>query len=188
MDKHTTILSFKNQDERVIQSIYQQFKPRFSNWLKGRYQIGNPEDCDEIYQRSFTILYFNIKRDKLNDVQASIETYLYGIGKMVIKEWWREKSVENRSVSLEDDEPLKDIDLFTSALSSKSPIADDLRQKLLNALNKLGEPCRTILTLFYWERNSMEAIAKKTGYKNELGAKKKKYLCLVKLKELMGTK
>lgn len=189
MDKKTTILSVKNQDERVVQSIYNAFRPKFENWLKGRYKIGNPEDCREIYQRSFTVLFFNIKRGKLNDLEASLETYLFGIGKMVVREWWREQSNQKGLVSLEPDTDsgeghLKEIDLFSSVLT-KDTVDDDLRRKLLNALEQLGEPCKTILKLFYWERNSMEAIANKTGYKNEQGAKKKKYLCLTRLKELM---
>lgn len=184
MDKKATISAIKNQDERIVQSVYKNFKPKFENWLKGRYKIGNPEDCSEIYQRSFTVLYFNIKKGKLNDLEASLETYLFGIGKMVLKEWWRENNNQQANLTLEAEEGLEHVDLFTT-LFEEDRVDDGLRRRLLKALNTLGEPCQTILKLFYWERNSMEAIAQKTGYKNEQGAKKKKYLCLNKLKELM---
>lgn len=181
MDKESTIRAFKDQDERIIQTLYHSYKPKFENWLKGRYKMGNEEETGEIYQRSFTILYFNVKRGKLDDLEANIETYLYGIGKLVIKEWWREKSAFNTT---SEEIFSQDPDLFLDALG-ENRIDYDLQQRLTKALNMLGEPCQTILKLFYWERNSMEAIAQKTGYKNQLGAKKKKYLCLTKLKELM---
>ncbi len=182
MDNKSTIQAFKAQDDRVIQQLYHQYKPKFENWLKGRFGIGRVEDGNEIYQRSFTILYFNVKRGKLDNLDVQTETYLYGVGKMVMKEWWREKSgtVETTASETFLEEP----DLFKTALD-EGEIDHDLQQRLATALNALGEPCKTILKLFYWERNSMEAIARKTGYKNELGAKKKKYLCLTKLKELM---
>lgn len=182
MDKKSTIQAFKTQDERLIQTLYHAYKPKFENWLKGQYKVGNKEDTAEIFQRSFTVLYFNVKRGKLDNLEASIETYLFGIGKMVMKEWWREQSVLKNNTSEESlsQEP----DLFLSALS-EDQIDHDLQERLTRSLHDLGDPCKTILKLFYWERNSMEAIAQKTGYKNELSAKKKKYLCLTKLKELM---
>lgn len=184
MDKRTTIELVKNQDERTIQEIYRAFKPKFVNWLKGRYNIGNEEDYNEIYQRSFTVLFFNIKKGKLNDLTASIETYLFGIGKMVLKEWWREQTSKADFEAIETEKEFEQMELF-SEVFKPAAIDERLQLRLAGGLKKLGEPCATIIKLFYWERNSMEAIANKLGYKNELGAKKKKYLCLNKLKELM---
>ncbi|WP_066758418.1 RNA polymerase sigma factor [Crocinitomix algicola] len=185
MDKNTTIASIKNQDERVVQRIYKEFKPKFENWIRGRYKISNAEDCSEIYQRSFTVLFFNIKKDKLVDLEASLETYLYGIGKMIIREWWRDKSPQKEMDSLNENTDLENVSLF-SEVFEKSAIDEATSDKLIQALEEIGEPCKTIIKLFYWERNSMEAIAIKTGYKNDASAKKKKYLCLAKLRELMN--
>lgn len=184
MDKKATIQSIQNQDERVVQRIYSEFKPKFVNWLKGKYKIGEQDACSEIYQRSFTVLFFNIKRGKLDNLEASIETYLFGIGKMIVREWWREREHDNKSLDLNDNDDLAQVDLLSNAFNGNE-IDDDRRRKLAKAIQAMGEPCKTILTLFYWERNSMEAIAAKTGYKNEQGAKKKKYLCLEKLKKQM---
>lgn len=185
MDKKATISSVKNQDERVIQRIYKEFKPKFENWLKGRYKIADTEAAAEIYQRSFTVLFFKIKRGQLNDLEASLETYLFGVGKMVLLEWWREQGNRKELVNPETDLEIGSIESF-STLFEGDAVADDLRRKLAKHIEEMGDPCKTILKLFYWERNSMEAIALKTGYKNEQGAKKKKYLCLKKLKELMN--
>lgn len=184
MDKKATILSIQNQDERVVQLVYKSFKPKFENWLKGRYKIHDREDCSEIYQRSFTVLFFNVKRGKLNDLEASLETYLFGIGKLVVLEWWRERKGNQVQLDTDSPEGLDQLELFSQHFESNQ-VDQDLQIKLLKGLEQLGELCKTILTLYYWERNSMEAIALKTGYKNEQGAKKKKYLCLSKLRELM---
>ncbi|NOQ72140.1 MAG: hypothetical protein GQ574_09070 [Crocinitomix sp.] len=152
------------------------------NWLKGKYKIGEPEACNEIYQRSFTVLFFNIKRGKLDNLEASLETYLFGIGKMIVREWWRERSKDKNTLDIEENNELGQIDLLANAFKGNE-IDDDRRRKLGLAVQAMGDPCKSILTLFYWERNSMEAIAAKTGYKNEQGAKKKKYLCLEKLRK-----
>jgi len=187
LDKKTTILSIQNQDERVVQEVYYSFKAKFENWLKGRYKIHSREDCDEIYQRSFTVLFFNIKRGKLNDLEASLETYLFGVGKLVVLEWWRERKGSEIDLDLDSNEGLGQLELFSKYFEANN-LDEKLQLKLLKGLETLGEPCKTILKLYYWERNSMEAIALKTGYKNEQGAKKKKYLCLSKLRELMMEK
>lgn len=185
VDNKTTIAFIKNQDERLVQQLYKSLKPKFINWLRGQYGMKDLAAQDEIYQRSFTVLYFNIKRDKIVDLNARIETYLFGIGKMVVKEWWREQSKNATDLQNTDEPILSEIDLFGNVFAP-SAIDETLRLQLTKAMSLLGEPCQSILRLYYWDENSMEAIALKTGYKNELGAKKKKYLCLMKLKELMG--
>ncbi|MFT5820040.1 MAG: hypothetical protein ACI8ZM_001274 [Crocinitomix sp.] len=184
MNKKATIQSIRDQDERVVQRIYGEFKPKFVNWLKGKYKIGEQEACSEIYQRSFTVLFFNVKRGKLDDLEATIETYLFGIGKMIVREWWREQSSDKIAIDADPDLAFGTIDLLGNAFDGDE--VDDARKlKLAFEINSMGDPCKTILKLFYWEQNSMEAIATKTGYKNEQGAKKKKYLCLEKLKKQM---
>ncbi len=186
MKKKETIAAIKDQDEKVIHSVYVSFKPKFDHWLKGSYKVTNREDRNEIYQRSFTILYLNTKKGKLDQLDASIQTYLFGIGKMVMHEWWREKSSVQNTLQAIDGKNLEKIDLFSSVFKGNKQ--DELKEQLLLALNQLGDPCKSILKLFYWEQNSMEAIARKTGYKNEAGAKKKKYLCLEKLRKIMKKK
>jgi DNA-directed RNA polymerase specialized sigma24 family protein len=53
------------------------------------------------------------------------------------------------------------------------------------ALTKLGEPCKTLLILFYWEEASMEQIASRLGFANAETAKSKKYQCKKALQLLL---
>lgn len=43
------------------------------------------------------------------------------------------------------------------------------------AMEQIGNPCRDILLLFYWEEQSMEEIAMKLGFSNADTVKSKKY-------------
>ncbi len=45
----------------------------------------------EVYQKAFTILYFNIKDGKITELTSSLKTYLYAIAKNVFKERFRDK-------------------------------------------------------------------------------------------------
>jgi hypothetical protein len=55
---------------------------------------------------------------------------------------------------------------------------------LEETLNKIGEPCRTLLEDFYLRAQSMQSITEKFGYTNPDNAKNQKYKCLMRLKKL----
>jgi hypothetical protein len=53
-----------------------------------------------------------------------------------------------------------------------------------NAMNKIGEPCKSLLEAFYIQKKSMPEIAASFGYTNADNAKTQKYKCLVRLKKI----
>jgi DNA-directed RNA polymerase specialized sigma24 family protein len=64
-------------------------------------------------------------------------------------------------------------------------IESEEAQIVRGALEKLGEPCRTLLLLFYWEELSMDEIAGRLGFANAETAKSKKYQCKKELQRLL---
>ena len=52
------------------------------------------------------------------------------------------------------------------------------------AMNKIGEPCKSLLDGYYLQKKSMQEIAEIFGYTNSDNAKTQKYKCLVRLKKL----
>ena len=52
----------------------------------------------------------------------------------------------------------------------------------------LGETCRTILLLFYYENLSMKEILEATDYENEQVVRNKKYKCLKQLEKMLNEK
>ena len=62
------------------------------------------------------------------------------------------------------------------------------RSRLLErALHQLGEPCRELLMLFYWEELSLNDIAQRMGFANADTVKSKKYQCKKALRRLVDT-
>jgi RNA polymerase sigma factor (sigma-70 family) len=167
----------------MIKSVYQEYRPKFMNWIKGKYRIGNKEELSDIYQRSFTILYLKAREGSLNNLGSTLETYLYGVAKYVILEWQREQKSLFTDYDLEcatEQEYAEFNRLFKDA-----KVEGSLVRRMQLGLSQLGETCQKVLKLFYWNSYSMEAIAREVGYKNESVAKKKKYSCLKKLKSLL---
>ncbi len=56
------------------------------------------------------------------------------------------------------------------------------KQLLVTLIAQLGEPCKELLSLFYFHNFSMESIAERLGYKNDKVAKSQKARCLKELK------
>ena len=64
---------------------------------------------------------------------------------------------------------------------------DNAKERLLKALNgafdKLGNKCRILLKLFYYEKKSMTEIADSLGFNNQAVAAATKYRCFKKLRQ-----
>ncbi len=55
------------------------------------------------------------------------------------------------------------------------------------AMSAITKQCNDILTLFYWDKLSMDAIANELGYSNAASAKVQKNKCMMKLKSYITT-
>jgi DNA-directed RNA polymerase specialized sigma subunit len=59
------------------------------------------------------------------------------------------------------------------------------KKQLRDLVYELGEPCRKLLMLFYYENLSMKEILTYLPYENEQVVRNKKYKCLQQLTEIM---
>lgn len=167
----------KQGDENLLKQLYQNNKQVFIKWICWYYRCSE-DDAKDAYQKSFASFYFNLLNGKINNHEIKVETYLLGIGKNVIRKFMKKNSV---SVALEDSaiELLEDIDYFEKLNQQHN------QEQVNRILTKIGEPCKTILFQYYFLNFSLESIAIRHGYKNEAVAKKKKFICIQKIRELL---
>ncbi|MEM6261570.1 MAG: sigma-70 family RNA polymerase sigma factor [Bacteroidota bacterium] len=165
-------------NERTLHELYESYRSPFIGYLIKTYQCSE-DRAVQVYQKAFTVFYFNIKDGKVQELTSTLKTYLFGIGKRVMFEFFREDA--KSSASLDDAPEVQVLDL--SYLSQES--ADHREKVVKTLLGQLGDKCREILKLYYFQRFSMESIADELGYKNDKVAKKKKYECLQKLRSMM---
>jgi RNA polymerase sigma factor (sigma-70 family) len=83
------------------------------------------------------------------------------------------------SITEENESQLVDVEesLINHAQHDKNMVCIE------QALEKLGEPCKTILTDYYFRKLSMQDIAEKMNYTNADNAKNQKYKCFNRLKK-----
>ncbi len=166
----------KAGDERFLKDLYKDNRQAFISWLR-RHFYCTEEEAKEVYQRAFSILYFNIKDEKVTNLSSSVETYLFGIGKNVLRRMIRSQVRESYSLDTLVDRETDELNYYEQEEQNHRVL------KVKTMLERLGEPCKTILQLYYFKRFSMESIAERMGYKNGAVAKKKKFLCLQKLRD-----
>ncbi|MCL2098497.1 MAG: sigma-70 family RNA polymerase sigma factor [Bacteroidales bacterium] len=161
-------LSGKESEIAKLYHIYRE--PFFAFIHKNNAGIGE-EDIKEIYQESFIALWKNIRDKRLTgeNLQASLKTYLFGIGKRQSS-----KHVRDRKPS----HPL----LYDFAVLPEKEIGKEEKEIIIQAIENLGKPCSQVLTLFYLEEKSLKEIAGIMGYKSEQVAKNKRFSCMENLK------
>lgn len=170
------IESLKKNSEDELEKLYSLYKEEFVNWSVSAYKI-RTEMAADIFQDAVITFYWNVKQEKLITLTSSIKTYLFAIGKNLAL-----KKINKQSKMVVDNEVVE----FNAAAIDPLPLESTDRQRLVAKLmNKIGEPCKSILQLFYFHRYSMGEIAKRLDYKNEHVVKSQKLRCLKKIKALL---
>lgn len=172
------LAQIKKGDRVFLKDLYKKHRTPFIKWAERRYQR-YVDDIPDVYQRAFTILYFNVREGKFSGLESSIQTYLFGIGKNLLN-----KMVSSKHEQVESLDSIQEIQTPVDNMFENYEVIH--RQHIIRSiLQKIGEPCKTILTSYYYDNFSMEAIAKNLGYKTAMVAKKKKCECLIKIRKAL---
>ena len=122
--------------------------------------VGRHDVAEELTQETFVRAYSNLK--ELRD-EAKFSTWLFGIGRNVVREWIRAKmQLGRRTSDAADSVPQQE------HLTNSSP-ADQLMEKELNgaiitALQSLDEDRRLVFTLKIFNGSSYQEIVDITGF------------------------
>jgi len=159
------------KDEMAVEFIYNKNKQMIFSLGK---KYGSGDEIEDIYQEAMLVLVNTLYEKKLN---CKMSTFLYSVARNIVLKKLRNKPIlENVENLVEVNDEIEDYNKY-----------EQKRKTLQSALERIGERCKSILTLFYIETLSMENIANKLGYTNSENAKNQKYKCMKKLrKEIYG--
>ena len=179
LEKNHSIKAIRDADDKSLQSYYNKYRKEFGQWAANHYGVGD-EEAGDIYQQSFVIFYYNVKEGKVTELTSGIKTYLFSIGKNLLRQHFKSgsKFVDQPELELND----QFIDNSILDQYEKTERTD----KVARLLETIGEPCDTVLTLFYFHDYSMEAIAQEMDYKSEQIAAKRKFICLQQLRSMIN--
>jgi len=161
--------------------------PKALNFLKNRFGIAE-DDCKDIFQESFIVLYTNIRTGKLENMTASLSTYFTSICKNKALEFLRNAS---RTVNIDSEMSLSIMDGEVKATKIDELLALDADDATLEArkdelvrsiVKNLPPPCDSILRGFYRDNLSMKTLAEMFNYANENSVKVTKHRCCEKFR------
>jgi RNA polymerase sigma factor (sigma-70 family) len=177
MDRSDPIDRLRHGDDDLLKEIYDIYQPAFIKWA--RRQGVQIQDAEEIFQQSVVILYENVKTGKLTNLTSTLKTYLFSIGKNKIQEFRRGRKHDWMNTDPVLLELLQHVDTDDGAA-----LQHDI-DRLVAALQRLGETCRALLDLMYFQKLTQKEIGERLQYKDRDTVKSKKYKCIAQLKKYL---
>lgn len=166
----------KNLNGAVLQ-LYQEHAAVARSFIMGR--GGSEQDADDIFQETVISFIDTVQKGKFR-FESGIRTFLISISKNLwLNELRKRQRSDNREKIFETGREQEDA-------GASEAIGDrELKQQLQKMLDGLGESCRKILILFYYENLPMKEIVSHLHYENEQVVRNKKYKCLQQLTEML---
>lgn len=155
-------------------------------YLQGHYSL-SPDDCEDIFQESFIILFNNIKDGKLDNLTSSVSTYFIAICRNKTMEFLRSRGKSVASVlDIYDGKVLsfQDEKIETIlALDTDDKVSVEEKESLVRKIVRdLPSPCDELLWGYYRDGLSMKVLADKFNYASENAVKVTKHRCCEKFR------
>jgi len=170
------IEKLKTEGLDALQPVYHSFREEFLQF--GRRYTTQEEEILDVYQDAIVALYENVATGRLQQLQSSLKTYIFSIGKHLLIN----KLKRGQRTSLSE-KPLPHSEIIEPIVWENQELSHQ-QHLLQRALEQLGGTCRELILLFYYEHFSLEAIAARMGYKNTNTAKAHKARCMKSLRAI----
>ena len=175
------IEAIKANDQIAIKQFY------MSNYFKIEALVlknsGSIDHAKDLYQESFITVWRNLKTNRFEPKnETALQGYLYQIA----KNKWMDVL---RSNTFKKTNTLTDETLAFLKEEAIDESTEDNEEKLkvtMDAFKTLGQPCKQLLTNFYYEKKSLRAIASELQLE-EASVRNKKYRCMEKLRSIALT-
>lgn len=177
---HKVVAGVLAGDRWAFERLYSHYFPPIRTMIVRN--SGTEDEAKDVFQDAVCVLYDKVTSPEGLSLTSQLNTYLYAICRRL---WLKELKMSSRFLSemdLIEDEPSLDLDLALHHEKEKQ------FGRMQDALDQLGEPCKSILTDFYIQDLSMQEISEKFQYTNADNAKNQKYKCLQRLKRLYFNK
>ena len=177
--KQTQIDILIHSNPKEIGLLYNNHRNAFLHFGK-KYGL-DYDDLTDIYQEAFIALRNHAINGKLNEVESSLKTYLFGIGKFMIYDLLKERK---RTLSYEPNLHIQD-DIDSISYENKEEELSIQQHLLKKFFNKLGKKCQEMLTLFYSRGLSIDDIIEHTDYTSSSVVRSQKSRCIKTLREMI---
>lgn len=173
--------------DETIKSIYRNNFESLSRYIV--HNSGSQQDAEDIFQEVVVSFIDLVQRDKFRG-ESSIKTFLFSINRNT---WLNELKKRGRASVREEKYVRMEVNDEKGMERAEAGAAGHIEEReekaaIASVVASLGDTCRKILTLFYYENLSMKEILDATDYDNEQVVRNKKYKCLKQLEQMLNEK
>jgi RNA polymerase sigma factor (sigma-70 family) len=170
MSENSLVVRLKSGDQKALELIYSEYRISFIAFITTSHNCSKEEAID---------LYQHVVDGSFEEMNAAgIKTYLFSIGKNKLLGDLRKKTRISFQGGFKENDLIEDEDI-------SELIRVEQFDKIKNVIADLGDPCKRILELFYFNKLSNETIAEIMGYSSAKTVKNLKYKCLQRIKKLI---
>ena len=164
------ITGVRNQDDKVLNWLYDSYFQSVRNHVLNN--SGSDDDVSDVFQDAIIVLYNQITEDKLR-LTSDLKGYFFGIARNV---WNSQLRKKQKTIELEFDLPDEE---------ETEDQSDPTLERIISRVFQRLKPDQQMVLNLFSDGLSYEEIAVKLNLKNEVYARRKKYLCKEALLELV---
>ena len=164
----------------MLVQLYGNYRKEFLSWAYKTFSASEADALD-CFQDAMVIFYRNITTGKLKELNSSIKTYLFSIGKNLLL---RKFKSTQKEISL--DEKVQSNDPGTDMEFPELYEGNAIENKIASIVENLKDPSKSILRFFDFRGFSMEEIADEMNYKNAQTVKAQKVRCIKEIQNLVN--
>lgn len=175
MTEQESIIAIRDGNRGHLGEIYRAYRDEYLSWAAGRFNC-SVDELKDSYQYAILVLFKNISEGRLVELSSNLKTYIFSVGKnRLLKVLNQQKKHDNFVMDIVDD----------SYESLEAQLAFEKDMEVIRAsLNELGDPCKTLIQLSYFNQKSIPEVTDIMGYKNSDTTKNIKYKCMNRLKKI----
>lgn len=164
--------------ENAIKFIYREHFDSLCRYVENN--NGSRQDAEDVFQEVLVSFIGLVQEDKFRG-DSTVKTFLYSMTRNTwLNELKKRGRNEQREMKYEKTKDEQNMDVNHLIAGREAT------QQVLRVVEQLGEGCKKILLLFYYENLSMKEILEATDYENEQVVRNKKYKCLKQLEQMIS--
>jgi RNA polymerase sigma factor (sigma-70 family) len=167
---------FSNDLNAIIHQLYKQYSGMVIAYIITNQ--GSQQDGEDVFQEAL-IAFINLVKSGKFRGEASLQTAFVSIARNIwLNEQRKRKSLDTRGKLFENARE-QEADPATLLLQR------EVSEQFLDLMSRLGDSCKSLLTMVYYENLSYKEILERTHFESEQVIRNKKYKCMKELTDLI---
>ena len=174
-EKNLKLKELQLGNAEALAEVYQSYRAEFLQWMMSNFGCVE-QDAKDIYQNTILTFSEKIRNEQISNLNSSLKSYIFGIGKKKFLEH-RRSTYRQRRIQDPTMGPEEATEVDKREYEAQLELVE-------HSLELLGEPCRSLLELYYFHNMSMDEISAQLRYKNRNTTKNLKYKCMLRLQKI----